>query len=273
MSTDARASQWMKSNLAAIGSAAVLTVYAAGYARTKDAADRLAEESERRRPNARPVPSTSTGQVVAVEPRPIQRTPEKTTDSAPVEKAAPAPSAPARSEKVVAQASTADVSAPASTVAAAPSAPISSAAPAPQPTAPQPTAPAPAGSTTAAAIVPGTMAPPADAPPIGSSTSAANAQTRSTDTDAPRSGYRDGMFSGWGTSRHGDIQAYVEIKGGKITSAFISECLTQYSCSWIIKLPPQAVERQSAEIDYVSGATQSSNALYYALVDALKKAK
>ena len=81
------------------------------------------------------------------------------------------------------------------------------------------------------------------------------------------------MYSGWGTSRHGDIQAYVEIKGGKITSAFISECLTQYSCSWIAKLPPQVVERQSAEMDYVSGATQSSNALYYAVVDALKKAK
>jgi len=38
-------------------------------------------------------------------------------------------------------------------------------------------------------------------------------------------------------------------------------------------LPPQVVTRQSAEVDYVSGATQSSNAFYYAIVEALSKAK
>jgi uncharacterized protein with FMN-binding domain len=53
----------------------------------------------------------------------------------------------------------------------------------------------------------------------------------------------------------------------------ISECLTQYSCSWIAALPQQVLDRQSAEVDYVSGATQSANAFYYAVVNALKKAK
>ena len=38
-------------------------------------------------------------------------------------------------------------------------------------------------------------------------------------------------------------------------------------------LPPQVIARQSAEVDYVSGATQSSNAFYGAVVDALKQAK
>jgi len=83
----------------------------------------------------------------------------------------------------------------------------------------------------------------------------------------------DGVYSGWGTSRHGDIQATVEIKGGRITAAYISQCLTRYSCSWIAALPPQVVTRQSAEVDYVSGATQSTNAFYYAIVEALNKAK
>jgi len=78
---------------------------------------------------------------------------------------------------------------------------------------------------------------------------------------------------GWGSSRHGDIQAAVEIKDGEILSASIAQCLTQYSCSWIDALPPQVVTRQSAEVDYVSGATQSSNAFYYAVVNALKLAK
>ena len=38
-------------------------------------------------------------------------------------------------------------------------------------------------------------------------------------------------------------------------------------------LPPQVIARQSPEVDFVSGATQSTNAFYYAVADALKKAK
>ena len=78
---------------------------------------------------------------------------------------------------------------------------------------------------------------------------------------------------GWGTSRHGDIQASVEIQNGRIASATITQCLTRYSCSWIAALPPQVVARQGAEVDYVSGATQSTDAFYTAIVEALKLAK
>jgi uncharacterized protein with FMN-binding domain len=84
---------------------------------------------------------------------------------------------------------------------------------------------------------------------------------------------RDGTYFGWGTSRHGDIEAQVVIEGGRIASATIAQCLTRYSCSVIAKLPPQVAERQSPEVDYVSGATQSTNAFYYAVVEALSKAK
>jgi uncharacterized protein with FMN-binding domain len=88
---------------------------------------------------------------------------------------------------------------------------------------------------------------------------------------APR--YKDGTYLGWGTSRHGDIQASVVIEDGRIASATIAQCLTRYSCSVIAKLPPQVAARQSPEVDYVSGATQSTDAFYYAVVDALSKAK
>ena len=63
------------------------------------------------------------------------------------------------------------------------------------------------------------------------------------------------------------------IKDGRIAAAIVSQCLTRYSCSWISELPGQVVARQSPEVDYVSGATQSTNAFYYAVVEALKKAK
>ena len=88
---------------------------------------------------------------------------------------------------------------------------------------------------------------------------------------APR--YKDGTYLGWGTSRHGDIQASVIIEDGRIASATIAQCLTRYSCSVIAKLPPQVAARQSPEVDYVSGATQSSNAFYYAVLGALNRAR
>ena len=81
------------------------------------------------------------------------------------------------------------------------------------------------------------------------------------------------MYLGRGTSRHGDIEAMVEITNGRITNTVISQCLTRYSCSWIAVLVPQVVARQSAEVDYVSGATVSSDAFYYAVLQALAQAK
>ena len=89
----------------------------------------------------------------------------------------------------------------------------------------------------------------------------------------PAPTWKDGTYTGWGTSRHGDIQAQVVIESGRIASATIAQCLTRYSCSVIEKLPPEVAQRQSPEVDYVSGATQSANAFYYAVVEALNKAK
>lgn len=86
-------------------------------------------------------------------------------------------------------------------------------------------------------------------------------------------GFKDGTYTGWGRSRHGDIEARVEISDGRIIAASIAQCLTRYSCSWISALPGQVVTRQSAEVDFVSGATESTNAFYYGIQEALKKAK
>jgi uncharacterized protein with FMN-binding domain len=90
---------------------------------------------------------------------------------------------------------------------------------------------------------------------------------------ASHAGWKDGTYYGWGTSRHGDIQAEVVIESGRIASATIAQCRTRYSCSVIDRLPPEVAQRQSPEVDYVSGATQSANAFYYAVVEALAQAK
>lgn len=302
---DLRSSQWLKSNLAALGSAAVLTVYAAGWARTKAAADLLDEQAERGLPPHRPAARATTGEVAGT---PVRRTPELPTVAASVESPAPVatkPSAAAQSTNANAPAATAAGTSVAkaaptpqpsagATTTSAPSATSTTTAAAtkPQPVTPTasttaPTNPSPAPTSTAtAATTSASPATPANTAPTQSSAivpgaprdlatdaQATTAAAKATDAPAGPAAYKDGLYSGWGTSRHGDIEAYVEIKGGKITSAFISECLTQYSCSWIAKLPPMVIEAQSAEIDYISGATHSSNAFYYAIVNALKKAR
>ena len=89
----------------------------------------------------------------------------------------------------------------------------------------------------------------------------------------PKEKYKDGTYTGWGACRHGDIQASVTIEGGRITATSISQCWTRYSCSWVAHLPGQIVARQSPDCDYVTGATQSASAFYWAVVDALTKAK
>jgi len=61
--------------------------------------------------------------------------------------------------------------------------------------------------------------------------------------------WKDGVYTGWGYSRHGNIEAAVVIESGRIASATISQCRTRYSCSVIDKLPPQVAQRQGPEVD------------------------
>jgi uncharacterized protein with FMN-binding domain len=99
-----------------------------------------------------------------------------------------------------------------------------------------------------------------------------SAEDRASDA-APASAWKDGTYKGWGFSRHGNIEAAVVVKSGRIASAVISQCRTRYSCSVIDGLPPEVAQRQGPDVDYVSGATQSADAFYEAVVAALSKAK
>ena len=219
---DTNPNKKVANGLLALSSAAVLAVYAAGYTRTRAAADRFTHDAEVRRPaipspavhDAPPTqavepPSLAAAIVPSPAPEPLRK-PKRPRTQLPKESKTPVP------PPVVAQ----------------------------QTPAPEPIVEAPAPMVEPAG-------PPAPA--------------------APK--YKDGTYYGWGTSRHGDIQAAVVIENGRIASATIAQCLTRYSCNVIAILPPQVAQRQSPETDYVSGATQSTNAFYYAVVEALAKAK
>lgn len=250
------------SSLLALGSAAVMAVYAAGFMRTKPAADRMAAETaegpRRRAPNAAGGVSvaalTAPGAVAA---------PTGVAPTGGVVEAAPPPAAALSSGSSPALASK-DVPKSEAVVVDAPKAEVPK-ADAPKADAPKPES-KPAETTTAATVAEVAPQTPSAPPPAAAPAEAP--------APAPaKVVYKDGAYIGRGTSRHGDIEAMVEIKDGRIVSTIITQCLTRYSCSWVNPLIPQVAQRQSAEIDYVSGATQSSNALYYAVLQALSQAK
>lgn len=86
------------------------------------------------------------------------------------------------------------------------------------------------------------------------------------------SGLHDGTFVGVGNSRHGGMQVSVIVKDGRIVSANVTGCGTRYPCSKINPLISEVVNRQSAPVDYVSGATDSSTAYIQAVRTALAHA-
>lgn len=234
----------VSTGLVAASCAAILAVYTAGYSRTRDAADKFDAQAHERRPAAR---SEQTTDVVQAGPESTESSGDATLRHR--EPEAPTASAAGTTPAIVAvdrtplpsQTSTATpapVAVPAATEIAATTAPAN-VAPTPAPAPVQTAAPAP-------------VAEPAPTP------------------KTPK--WIDGTYTGWGTSRHGDIQARVVIKDGKIADSGIAQCLTRYSCDVIDQLILQPVKKQSPDVDYVSRATESSDAYYYALVEALSKA-
>lgn len=89
---------------------------------------------------------------------------------------------------------------------------------------------------------------------------------------AVATGYRDGTYSGTGVSRHGDISVQVVVKGGKIVSDQIVQSSTRYPVSRIASLPGEVLAAQSTNVDMVSGATDSSMAYLGAVANALRQA-
>lgn len=207
----------VSNDLVAASCAAVLTVYAAGYWRTRDAARRLDTQVQERR-SARPQLAPAAGPVAPA-----------------IETPAPTPLPPAALE------------------------------PKPARKAPSKTASAPATTT---AAVPAILSVPLEPEPKSWPPPPPTPESLPTPTEQ----WRDGTYTGWGTSYHGDIEAKVVIENGRIVRSGINYCATRYPCDVIDTIIHQPVWTQSPEVDRVSRATESADAYYGGLVEALKKA-
>lgn len=242
-------SKKIANNLVALGSAAVLTVYTAGYLRTRSAAERFEKAVQRRTTE----PAAGHANAAAALRPPATASVAPVTPAAVSTSAAPASAAPARS-----------AGAPPSRMAPSQSAPSSMVVPGSAPVKPS-----------ELPVAQPTVAPPAvpnNEPAVPEGDQKTSEPAVAATAEQPEH-YKDGTYLGWGSCRHGDIQASVVVERGQIVAAGIQQCLTRYSCSWIAALPSQVVSRQSTDLDYVSGATQSTEAFEDAIDDALSKAR
>jgi uncharacterized protein with FMN-binding domain len=97
-------------------------------------------------------------------------------------------------------------------------------------------------------------------------------QTQPTQVAQTKAMYKDGTFTGMGSNRRGSIQVAVTIKNDKITDVEISDFAMHYSESDVVGLPNEVLQKQSALVNNVSGATYSTEAFQDATKDALSQA-
>jgi uncharacterized protein with FMN-binding domain len=113
-----------------------------------------------------------------------------------------------------------------------------------------------------------------------SSTSAGSSTTTSGTTGTPNLHYKDGSYTGSAANAfYGNIQVKAVIAGGKITNVQFLQYPNDSNHSLEVnnyadpQLSSEAIQAQSANVDAVSGATDSSEAFMQSLSDALSQAK
>ncbi|HZR41427.1 MAG TPA: FMN-binding protein [Ktedonobacteraceae bacterium] len=118
------------------------------------------------------------------------------------------------------------------------------------------------------------------ATPAASSANPTPAAPGVTVTVAPGALYKDGSYTGSLADAHwGNIQVKAVIQNGKITDVQFLQYPNERNRSVMInnyadpQLTSEAIQAQSANVDIVTGATDTSEAFIQSLSDALSQAK
>jgi len=87
--------------------------------------------------------------------------------------------------------------------------------------------------------------------------------------------YIDGVYNGSGEGKYGPLTVEVTVEKGKISDIKVLEHSETpgLSDSILEKIPQEIIKAQSAEVDAISGATVTSNAIMQAVQDAIKDAE
>lgn len=88
-------------------------------------------------------------------------------------------------------------------------------------------------------------------------------------------GYKDGVYEGTGTGNNGDIKVEVTVEGGNIVSVVLkehSETEGLYEAAEK-SVTAEIIEKQTADVDALTGATNTSKGIMDAVTEALSTAK
>lgn len=125
-------------------------------------------------------------------------------------------------------------------------------------------------------IVEPSVNPNATIPPTSGSSGAPNP----TNTPAPGASYKDGSYNGSvDDAQWGNVQVQVVIQSGKIANVVFLQYPDDRSRSIELnsyadpRLVSEAIQAQSANVDIVTGATDTSDAFIQSLTDALSQAQ
>lgn len=116
--------------------------------------------------------------------------------------------------------------------------------------------------------------------PVTSSSSSATPSSSSTSSLSTSGAYKDGSYTGKSSDAiYGYVQIKATISGGRLTGVDFLDYPQDRRNSVEInnyampQLKDQAIQAQSAQVDGVSGATDTSQAFIQSLSDALSQAK
>lgn len=93
---------------------------------------------------------------------------------------------------------------------------------------------------------------------------------------ASKGAFKDGTYEGVSTNAmHGELKVEVKVASGKISAATVTSHneTAGIGTAAIDQIPGKIIEKQSTEVDTVSGATITSKAILEAVAGALEKAK
>ena len=148
---------------------------------------------------------------------------------------------------------------------------------------PPPVAAGPAPSPTTIPVTPEPTTAPTPVPtalPTARSTAAATSPATAPPTTISAGGYKDGSYTGAvADAQWGDLQVKAIITDGKISDVQFLQYPSDRSRSVSInrvadpRLRSEAIQAQSAKVDVVTGATDSSIAFRESLADALRQAQ
>jgi Polyferredoxin len=108
---------------------------------------------------------------------------------------------------------------------------------------------------------------------VNNALSQAEINNSSANSSTAQGKYKDGTYAGVGQGKSPDLKVAVTVKDGKIANVEIISNNETKGKEALNVVPKEIVDKQSTEVDVVSGATMTSKGIMAAVNDALNQAK